>query len=80
MGVIDGAVFLAWDGPHLVIAYANGEIKNDRGETVRVDSLPVGSVVDLRALEKSGAQINVLSDDPEVIRQVLEKLPDDLRE
>jgi hypothetical protein len=80
MGVFDSAVFLAYDGPRLVVAYAKGEIAGDEGETVRVDSLPVGSVVDLNALEREGIEVNVLSDDPAVIRKVMEKLPDDLRE
>ena len=80
MGVVDGAVFLAYDGPRLVIAYAKGEITTDNGEVIRIDSLPVGSVVDLNALEQAGMEVNVLSDDPVVIQKVLEKLPDDLRE
>ena len=80
MGLVDSAVFLAYDGPRLVVAYAKGEIAGDNGEAVRVDSLPVGSVVDLNALEKAGMEVDVLSDDPAVIQKVLEKLPDDLRE
>lgn len=80
MGVVDSAVFLAYDGPRLVIAYAKGEIKSKGNESVRVDSLPVGSVVDLNALKKEGIDVKVLSDDPVIIKKVLEKLPDDLRE
>jgi len=80
MGVIDSAVFLAYDGPRLVIAYTKGEIAGEDGESLRIDSLPVGSVVDLNALEREGVEVNVLSDDPAVIRKVMEKLPDDLRE
>ena len=80
MGAVDGAVFLAYDGPRLVIAYAKGEIKSDNNQSVRVDSLPVGSVVDLQLLEKEGIDIKTLSDDPAVINKVLEQLPNDLRE
>lgn len=80
MGIVDSAVFLAYDGPRLVIAYAKGEITDDSGEHVRVDSLPVGSVVDLDTLEQSGMEVHILSDDPVIIQKVLEKLPDDLRE
>lgn len=80
MGMFDGAVFLAYDGPRLVVAYAKGEIKAEDGTALRVDSLPVGSVVDLKALEQAGMEVNVLSDDPAVIQKVLEKLPDDLRD
>lgn len=80
MGIADSAVFLAYDGPRLVIAYAKGEIKNDGNEAVRLDSLPVGSVVDLNALEQEGVDVKVLSDDPLVIKNILQKLPGDLRE
>ncbi len=80
MGVVDGAVFLAYDGPRLVIAYAKGEIADGNGKKISVDSLPVGSVVDLKTLKQAGVKVNVLSDDPAVIKKVLEKLPDDLRE
>jgi hypothetical protein len=79
MGAADSAVFLAYDGPRLVIAYAKGEIKNNN-ESIRVDSLPVGSVIDLNALEKEGIKVKVLSDDPIIIKNILEKLPEDLRE
>ena len=80
MAVADSAVFLAWDGPRLVIAYAKGEIKNEDNGSVRVDSLPVGSVVDFNALKQEGIDVKILSDDPAVIKKVLQKLPGDLRE
>lgn len=79
MGAIDSAVFLAWDGPRLVIASAKGEIGN-HVSAQRIDDLPVGSVVDLKELQDKGIEVNVVSDDPDVIRDVLEKLPEDLRE
>ena len=80
MGVADSAVFLAYDGPRLVVAYAKGEITDADGVSIGIDSLPVGSVVDLNALEAEGISVNVLSDDPAVIKKVLENLPGDLRE
>jgi len=80
MGIADSAVFLAYDGPRLVVAYAKGEIKNNDDESVRIDSLPVGSVVDLITLEQEGIDVKVLSDDPAVIKKVMEQLPGDLRE
>lgn len=79
MGTVDSAVFLAYDGPRLVLAYANGEIKSGDYRS-RIDSLPVGSVIDLQLLEQEGIEVKILSDDPAVINQVLEQLPDDLRE
>jgi Tfp pilus assembly protein PilO len=67
-----------------VLATAKGEVawRDEQGveERVPVASLPVGSVVDLQALgQEKGVTVEVVSDDPEVIQQVLEKLPRDLR-
>lgn len=75
MGVFDSAIFLAWDGPRLVIAYAKGEIDGNS-----INDLPVGSVVDLKKLKEKNIQVEVLSDDPKVIKKVLKKIPEDLRE
>lgn len=75
----DAAVFLAWDGPKLVIAAARGTFR-DRGEERGPRSLPVGTVVDLRQMEKvESVKIEVLSTDEAVIRDVLERTPSDLR-
>lgn len=84
LGAANGAVFLAYDGPRLVLATAQGEVswRNERGEQGRapVQSLPVGSVVNLDSLgQQSGVQVKILSDDPELMQKVLEKLPNDLR-
>src|SRR5215467_2575822 len=84
LGTLNGVVFLAWDGPRLVIAAAKGEVRWRDGTgaqgSVPVQSLPVGTVVDLDALRKQpGASVEVLSDDPKVVEKVLEKLPQDLR-
>ncbi len=85
MGVTDTAVFLAWDGPRLIIAAAQGKIhsKNDdaANESHSLGDLPVGTIVDLKKLETTeGVKVEVLSTDPVVIRSVLEKIPDDVRE
>lgn len=84
LGAANGAVFLSWDGPRLVLATAKGEVswRDEQGaeEKVPVASLPVGSVVDLQALgQEKGVTVEVVSDDPDVIQRVLEKLPQDLR-
>lgn len=84
LGAVNGVVFLAWDGPRLVIASARGEVRWHDGAgaqgSVPVRSLPVGAVVDLDALRKEpGASVEVLDDDPDVVENVLEKLPQDLR-
>ncbi len=85
MGVADTAVFLAWDGPRLIIAAAQGKIrtKNDDAadESHSLGDLPVGTIVDLKKLETTeGVKVEVLSTDPAVIRSVLEKIPADVRE
>jgi len=79
MGVLDSAVFLAWDGPRLVIATAKGELVLNDNDT-RVDNLPVGSVVDLSTLKERGISVEVISDDPKIINNVMEQLPNDLRD
>lgn len=84
LGAANGAVFLAWDGPRLVIATAKGEVQwhdaNGAQGTVPVQSVPVGTVVDLEALRREkGVKVEVVEDDPKVVHKVLEKLPRDLR-
>lgn len=81
LGVVDTAVFLAWDGPRLVIAAARGRIKDSGTETYSLGDLPIGTVVDLKKLEKAeGVKVEVLSSDPVVIQKVLEQIPNDARE
>lgn len=84
LGAANGVVFLAWDGPRLVIASAKGEVQwrdaSGARASVPVGSLPVGTVVDLDALRKEpGVTVEPLSDDPHLVGKVLEKLPQDLR-
>jgi hypothetical protein len=84
LGAANGVVFLAWDGPRLAIATAKGEVKwrtpDGAQGSVPVQSLPVGTVVDLDALRREeGVTVEVVEDDPQVIGNVLEKLPQDLR-
>ena len=84
LGTANGIMFLAYDGPRLVLASVKGEVQwsNQAGEknSMPVQSLPVGSVVDLSAISKeAGVQVEIISDDPAVVQKVLEKLPEDLR-
>lgn len=82
MGAVDVAVFLAWDGPRLAIVSVNGRLKSADGkEGFSTGDLPVGTVVDLKRLEKvEGMEVRIISEDPAVIRDVLQKIPCDLRE
>lgn len=83
MGALDTAVFLAWDGPHLIIAAAKGKIKTadaESGVAHSIGDLPVGTVVDLKELRNTeGVEVTVLSTDSTVITNVLERIPDDVR-
>lgn len=77
LGVADGAVFLAWDGPRLVIAVARGAI--GAAGAGHAGDLPVGTVVDLGALrQEPGVLVDILSTDPQVIGEVIRRLPCDL--
>jgi len=78
LGSLNTAYFLVWDGPKLVIASVKGEV-NYSPEALQPGALPVGAVVDLKALQNnSQLEVNVISEDPEIINQVLENLPKDL--
>ena len=84
LGAADTAVFLAWDGPRLAIAAASGRVRsgNNPGvaESYSLGDLPVGTVVDLRQLQSmDGVTVEILSTDAAVIKEVLEKSPEDLR-
>ncbi len=76
LGTIDAAVFLAWDGPRLVLAVATGKLKND----ISVGNLPVGTVVDLKKMSQNkDVSVKIVSDDPTVVEKIIETIPEDLR-
>jgi hypothetical protein len=80
LGGINTAYFLVWDGPKLVVASVTGDVSFD-SKTMQPGELPVGSVIDLKALQNNtDLNIQVISDDPEVIERVLESLPSDLKQ
>jgi hypothetical protein len=82
MGVVDGVVFLAWDGPRLTVALAQGKIKTneDDGSSFSVGDIPVGTVVDIEKLQESkDIDVRVISEDPAIIKEIMKKLPCDLR-
>jgi len=84
MGVGDAAVFLAWDGPRLVVVMAQGKLDtgSDDGKRKKysVGELPVGTVIDLKELsETKGIDVKTISTDESVIEKILKNLPEDLR-
>ena len=80
LGTVDAAVFLAWDGPRLVIAVASGKLKTGKGQDAySVGELPTGSVVDLQKLKNNGGvNVDIVTDDPQIIHRVFEKMPADM--
>jgi len=75
LSAVNGVVFLAWDGPRLVLYKVSGKVNG-----ADVQELPVGAIVDQKQLEKAGLAVEKLSEDPAVIEKVLEKMPEDMRE
>ena len=81
VGAVDSAIFLAWDGPRLVIASVKGEIGDDGGERFTPADLPVGTVVDMDKIRTRGKlKLEIISEDAGLIRDVISKIPCDLRE
>lgn len=80
LGSLNTAYFLVWDGPKLVIASVTGDV-NFSHKTLQPGALPVGAVIDLKALQNnSQLEVNIISEDPEIVNQVLESLPKDLEQ
>ncbi|MCB1190233.1 MAG: hypothetical protein KDK90_07360 [Leptospiraceae bacterium] len=73
VGASDGVIFLVYDGPRLAIAKAKGNIKE-------LEELPPGTVIDIKELKKEGIDVEVITDEKEVIQKVLQKQKDDLKE
>jgi len=72
LGAANSAVFLAYDGPHLALIAARGDI-----DGVPVNQIPVGTVMDTKALENKGIRFEKLTDDPAVVQKALEATPKD---
>ncbi len=80
LSTANGAFFLVYDGPRLMVAKVSGRL-SDEGEAQTIDSLPVGTVVDMKQLEQvPELMIEPVSDDPALIEQVLENMAEDLRQ
>ena len=79
LGATNSAVFLFYDGPRLTLATIKGQVDYN-GNTLQPGALPVGSVVDLKDLSQQGqVKLQIISDDPEIINQVLTEMPKDLK-
>ncbi|GAB6096017.1 hypothetical protein JCM14469_22700 [Desulfatiferula olefinivorans] len=82
LGTYDAVVLLCLDGPNLVLVLARGRATGDDGPSAySLGALPAGTVLDLDTLRQDPSiDVQVISDDPDIIGGVLERLPDDLRE
>jgi hypothetical protein len=85
MGIADAAILLAWEGPNLVIAKVTGRLTTKqelhRPSESTPGDLPVGTVIDIRKLQEAeGVQVEILSRDPAVIRDVIPQIPCDVRD
>lgn len=82
MGAEDAAILLAWEGPKLLIVKASGRLKSKTGQAdSSAGDLPVGTVINLKQLQSTeGITVQVLSEDPKQIRDVLQQLPCDVRD
>ncbi len=61
---LEGPIFLAYDGPRVVIAYAQGNYAG-------FETLPTGTVVDLEEAKNQG-KIKILTSDPALVKKVID--------
>ncbi|MDZ4726235.1 MAG: hypothetical protein SH817_08755 [Leptospira sp.] len=64
LSVPDGTIFLAYDGPRVVIAVV-------RGNYAGLDDLPTGTIIDLEEAKKSG-KVEILSRDQTLVKKVID--------
>jgi len=82
---LNSAYFIVMDGPKLAIASIQGRVSlssNSGEEFSEFDSgnLPVGTVIDLKTLQQSSnANIQIITEDTDVINNVLDQLSKDLK-
>jgi hypothetical protein len=80
------AYFIVIDGPKLAIASIQGQVhlnQKDQAKpsTFNAGYIPVGSVIDLKALKmQSDVDVNIVTEDPKIINQVIEQLSKDLKQ
>ncbi|TGK54223.1 hypothetical protein [Leptospira bouyouniensis] len=61
---VDGPILIMYDGPRVVIAVV-------KGNYVEEEDLPTGTVINLEEAKKKG-KVKILSDDPKLIKKVLD--------
>nr|WP_207762673.1 hypothetical protein [Leptospira levettii] len=61
---VDGPILIMYDGPRVVIAYVKGNYLDE-------EDIPTGTVINLEEAKKKG-KVKILSDDPKLIKKVLD--------
>jgi DNA-binding ferritin-like protein (Dps family) len=64
LSVPDGTIFLAYDGPRVVIAVARGNYSG-------FDDLPTGTIINLEEAKKAG-KVEILSTDRELVKKIID--------
>jgi len=64
---MNSAIFIVYDGPKLLLVKVTGKLGDKE-----VDELPVGTVLDLKKAKEVNLRVEPFSDDPEVIKKVLQ--------
>ena len=84
LGSVNAAYFLVADGPKLAIATVKGNVsfgEDNKQHSLQAGTLTVGTVIDLQALQKqSNADIQIITEDPVVINQVIKNISKDAQQ
>lgn len=84
LGSVNTAYFLVADGPKLAIASIKGEVSfqadNTHEQRFQAGQLPVGTVMDLQALQNQGhPNIEIVTEDPVIIENVISNISKDAK-
>ena len=85
LGSVNTAYFLVADGPKLAIASIKGEVSfqadNTHEQRFQAGQLPVGTVMDLQALQNQGhPNIEIVTEDPVIIENVISNISKDAKQ
>jgi hypothetical protein len=69
LSALNSTIFLVYEGPKILLVKATGNLGDKP-----LSDLPTGSVLDMKKLKESGGQVETLSEDPALIKKVLENV------
>lgn len=67
LSATNSAIFLVVDGPRLILMGASGKLAGKN-----IWELPSGAVIDMKKLKEAGIELRPLSEDPQILKQVLQ--------